>query len=135
MCLIPELAPFGLSHRCLPWLHPVPSIKLLWGERAHLVAGPGCVRCLQCPAGALGCTAARAWLGSGAGLQGGMGRGWQGCRWGTRAGATSGIAGRHLEHGEEAECGPGGHSTPSRLEEVSHQTQLLSSCKEQQVAG
>lgn len=124
---------FGLSHRCPPWLHRVPSVKLLWGERAHPVAGGGCVRCLQCPAGALGSLApwpaalgslapwaaptARACQGTGAGLQGGMGRGQQGCRRGTRAGATSGIAGRQLEHGGGGSVCQGGHCTRSRLQE------------------
>lgn len=50
--------------------------------------------------------------------------------------ATSGVAGRQLEHGEAAVCAPGGHCTPSQLEEkASHPTQLLSSCREQQVSG
>lgn len=104
MCLIPELAMFGWSHRCSPcghWLHRVPSVKLLWGESPAwcwgAVAGVGCVKV---------CSAQQElWAPWNPGLHPlpepgrelpGMGRGWQGCRRGTRAAVTSGIAGRQL---------------------------------------
>lgn len=60
MCLIPELAMFGLSHRYPPWLHHVPSSRLLWGERAHPVAGAGLSKMFAVPSRAPGSLAPRA---------------------------------------------------------------------------